>query len=111
MKKLEDFMNRHPPNRRQSQLKPYENEIFRMYDLGYQVEQIQEWLAQNNINVSVRAINKFKQNLSKKNSSLKNPQKNQNQGQKQQEEVEHKATKAFFGNLDRYRTQKQGEET
>ena len=102
MKTLEDFMHKHPPNRRQSKLKPFEDEILQMYEAGYQVEQIQEWLAQNDVNVSVRAINKFKQNLNSKNSSLKTSQKTE----VKKENIEHKATKAFISNLDKYKTKK-----
>ena len=110
MKTLDNWMQKHPPNRRQSKLKPYQDEILQMYEAGYRVEQIQEWLAQNNVNVSVRAINKFKQNLNSKNSSLKTSQKIKKTEVKK-EEVNHKATKAFFNNLDKYKTKNQGEKT
>ena len=105
MKTLEDFMHKHPPNRRQSKLKPFQDEILQMYEAGYKVEQIQEWLAQNKITVSVRAINKFKQNLNSKNSSLENPQKIKKTEVKK-EDIKHKATKAFISNLDKYKTKK-----
>jgi hypothetical protein len=109
MKELESFMRKHPPNRRQSKLKPFQNEILEMYEAGYKVEQIQEWLARNQVNVSVRAINKFKKNLNKKSSSLKTPKKVKNKGKLK--EVNHKATNAFFNNLDKYKTTKnKGEE-
>ena len=103
MKTLEDFMHKHPPNRRQSKLKPHKDEILQMYESGYKVEQIQEWLSQNQVTVSVRAINKFKQNLNSKNSSLKKPQKTKKPEIKK-EDIEHKATKAFIQNLDKYKT-------
>lgn len=103
MKTLEDFMHKHPPNRRQSKLKPFQHEILEMYNQGYKVEQIQEWLKLNKITVSVRAINKFKQNLNSKNSSLKNPKKIKKTEVKK-EDIEHKATRAFIQNLDKYKT-------
>lgn len=62
---LINFMANSPPKRRVSRLKKFETEILQLYNDGYQVEQIQEFLAANNIKVSVRAINKFKRNLSK----------------------------------------------
>ena len=109
MKTLEDFMHKYPPNRRQSKLKPFEDEILQMYESGYKVEQIQEWLFQNQVTVSVRAINKFKQNLNSKNSSLKNPQKTK-KSEVKKEDIKHKATKAFLNNLDKYKTKNQGEQ-
>lgn len=65
MKKLESFKAQSPPKRRISRLKKFETEILQLYNEGYQVEQIQDFLLQNGVSVSVRAINKFKQNLSK----------------------------------------------
>lgn len=65
MKKLESFKAQSPPKRRVSRLKKYEKEILELYDDGYRVEQIQDFLRQNGINVTVDAINKFKRNLSK----------------------------------------------
>lgn len=71
MKPLEKFKAQSPPRRRVSRLKKYEKEILELYSEGYQVEQIQDFLVSNGINVTVDAINKFKRNLSIKNSSLK----------------------------------------
>ncbi len=65
MKILDKFCSQSPPKRRVSRLKKYETEILKLYTDGYQVEQIQEFLASNGVKVSVRAINKFKQNLNK----------------------------------------------
>jgi oligoribonuclease NrnB/cAMP/cGMP phosphodiesterase (DHH superfamily) len=73
MKTLDKFRATSPPKRRVSRLKKFEKEILELYDEGYQVEQIQEFLSMHGIKVSVRAINKFKQNLSIKNSSLQTP--------------------------------------
>ncbi|MDD3855997.1 hypothetical protein, partial [Sulfurimonas sp.] len=73
MKKLESFKAQSPPKRRVSRLKKFETEILQLYNEGYQVEQIQEFLAANGVKVTIDAINKFKRNLSIKNSSLKTP--------------------------------------
>lgn len=71
MKPLEKF-KASPPKRRVSRLKKFETEILQLYNDGYQVEQIQDFLLQNGVKVTVDAINKFKRNLSiKSNSSLK----------------------------------------
>lgn len=76
MKELVDFKQQSPPKRRTSRLKSFKNEILELYDEGYRVEQIQEFLAQNNIHVTPDAINKFKRNLSTKNFTLKTPDRN-----------------------------------
>lgn len=65
MKPLEKFKATSPPQRRVSQLKKYQTEILQLYQEGYRVEQIQEFLSAQGIKVTARAINKFKQNLSK----------------------------------------------
>jgi hypothetical protein len=65
MKPLEKFKATSPPKRRVSRLKKYTDEILELYNNGYQVEQIQEFLRAQGIIVSVDAINKFKRNLSK----------------------------------------------
>lgn len=107
MKTLEKFKAQSPPKRRVSRLKKYEKEILELYSEGYQVEQIQGFLLENDIKISVRAINKFKQNLSIKNSSLKTlggaaaPAKNT---KKTVEEIKNSpdtniATKLFLQNL------------
>jgi len=73
MKPLEKFKAQSPPKRRVSRLKKFETEILQLYGEGYQIEQIQEFLAANSVKVTVDAINKFKRNLSIKKSSLKTP--------------------------------------
>jgi len=73
VKNLEKFKATSPPQRRVSRLKKYADEILQLYSEGYKVEQIQEFLLLQKVKVSVRAINKFKQSLSIKNSSLKTP--------------------------------------
>jgi len=70
MKVLDDFKKHSPPQRRVSKLKSFKKEILELYNDGYRVEQIQEFLAQNSVNVTVDAINKFKRNLTSKNFSL-----------------------------------------
>lgn len=104
MKTLDDFFKKNEPKRRVSKLKKFETEILELYKKGYRVQQIQEFLLKNDVSVTIDTINKFKRNLSKKNSSLKIP-KNQNKEQnktKIEDEKEHKATSAFFANLDKY---------
>lgn len=75
MKSLESFVAKKnlKPDRRQSKLAPYKDEILSLYNQGYKVETIQEALASKGVKVSVRAINKFKKSLSTKNSILKTP--------------------------------------
>lgn len=106
MNPLERFCANSPPKRRVSRLKKFETEILKMYQDGYQVEQIQKFLATRKIKVSVRAINKFKQNLSIKNSSLQTPsseaaqnskiEKNQNVEELKKSPDTNTATKLFL---------------
>jgi alanyl-tRNA synthetase len=109
VKTLEKFMAQSPPDRRTSKLKKYQNEILELYDRGYRVETVQEFLKAQGVNVSVRAINKFKQNL-RKTASLQTtsgeaaPKKNN--PQKSAEEIKsspniNTATKLFLNNLDK----------
>ena len=111
MKTLDDFCNKHPPNRRVSKLKQFQNEILELYDKDYQVEQIQEWLKTKGISVSVDAINKFKRNLKSKNSFLQNPSgagKNETQvvSEESVDTTHHKATDNFFSNLKKYKNER-----
>jgi hypothetical protein len=108
MKKLESFKAQSPPKRRVSRLKKFETEILQLYNEGYQVEQIQEFLAANGVKVTIDAINKFKRNLSIKNSSLKTSSSEAAQKskttQKTVEELKNSpdtniATKLFLQNL------------
>lgn len=107
MKPLINFMANSPPKRRVSRLKKFETEILKLYAEGYQVEQIQEFLAANSVKVTVDAINKFKRNLSIKKSSLKTPSNSaalNSQIKKTVEELQNSpdtnmATKLFLQNL------------
>lgn len=106
MKPLEKF-KASPPKRRVSRLKKFETEILQLYEEGYQVEQIQEFLRQNGVKVTVDAINKFKRNLSIKNSFLKTSSSEAAQNSKIEKTVEelknspdtNMATKLFLQNL------------
>ena len=63
MKTLEDFTKKQSPKRRKSKLNEYGKEIKELYDLGYRVTQIREFLGENGIDITERAIFYF---LSKK---------------------------------------------
>ena len=98
MKPLDTFLNKHPPNRRQSKLQPFHNEIVFLYDNGYQIEQIQQWLLTQKVEVKKITIYKFLEKIKVKNFSLQNLQKSKNQGetldgfQKQERENENEST-------------------
>lgn len=103
MKTLENFKKLNEPKRRISRLKKFEKEIIELYESNYQVEQIQIFLRNQGVKITVDGINKFKRNLSIKNSSLKTPKISKNSEEvKNSENSEHKATQDFFSNLDRY---------
>lgn len=72
MKTLVGFMKKNKPEKRISKLKNFKNEIFELFNQGFRVEQIQEFLAENEINSSARNIYYFLKNNSKevKNFSL-----------------------------------------
>lgn len=59
MKPLEKFKANSPPKRRVSKLKTIQNEVQDLYNSGYQVEQIQEFVKSQNINVSLSTIKRF----------------------------------------------------
>ena len=106
MKDLGDFKQHSPPTRRTSRLKSFKNEILELYDEGYRVEQIQEFLAQNNIHITVDAINKFKRNLKTQNFPLKTPSSYIGAAKKSQPEPKvanepngSKALNAFYKNM------------
>ncbi len=61
MKSLEDFVSKNEPQRRTSKLKELENEIVQLYQNGYRVEQILEFLKNNKIKTSKRNLYKFLQ--------------------------------------------------
>ena len=56
MKTLDSFMKKVEPKRRVSKLKKFENEIFELYDNGYRVSQIKDFLFENGIKISKQRI-------------------------------------------------------
>ena len=56
MKTLDSFMKKVEPKRRVSKLKKFENEIFELYDKGYKVSQIKDFLFENGIKIQKRRI-------------------------------------------------------
>jgi len=76
MKTLDSFIKKTPPKKRVSQLKPFTNEILELYKQGYQVEQIQNFLAKNGVKKKPITIYKFlknNKNQEAKNFSIKTP--------------------------------------
>ena len=76
MKTLESFTKKNKPKRRTSKLKKFENEIHNLYQQGYKVEQIQEFLEKRGIKVKIWGIYKFlklNKTLSTEKFSFKNP--------------------------------------
>jgi hypothetical protein len=74
MKTLEKFKAQDPPKRRVSKIQKFKTEILDLYDNEYSVEQIQEYLLQNGVKVSVRRIYQFlKKNLNNQVFSLRTP--------------------------------------
>jgi len=69
MKTLEDFTKKQPPKRRKSKLNEYGKEIKELYNMGYRVPQIREFLSINGIKISCTSIYNF---LSKKNVNNRN---------------------------------------
>ena len=59
MKTLEDFIKKKAPKRRVSKLKNFENEITELYNLGYSVTQIREFLSEFDIEISGTSIYNF----------------------------------------------------
>ena len=59
MKTLEQFCQENEPKRRMSKLVPYYDEITELYDRGYQIEQIRDFLKSQKIDISVRGIRKY----------------------------------------------------
>jgi len=76
MKTLENFVKKVEPKRRVSKLAKFEKEIHELYQQGYKVEQIQEFLESNGIKASARGIRwflKLNKTLSTKKFYFKNP--------------------------------------
>ena len=71
MKDLDDFVKNNSPNRRKSKLEPFREAIYKLYNDGYQVEQILQFLQKNNVQTSKQNLYKFLKG--QKNSSIKNP--------------------------------------
>jgi len=91
MKPLKSFLNKHPPNRRTSKLKEFEDEIRQLYNSGYQIQQIQQFLEGQKIETSCRNIYYFLENSkSVKNFSLRNPQETQTGEIDENEEIDFK---------------------
>ena len=59
MKTLEQFCKQNEPKRRTSKLDAYYDEITELYNRGYQIEQIQDFLKSQKIDISVRGIRKY----------------------------------------------------
>jgi DNA-binding transcriptional MerR regulator len=61
MKTLESFLKNRKPDRRSSNLKEFENEINQLYETGFKIETIQEFLKANGVKkgISQRNIYKF----------------------------------------------------
>jgi len=68
MKSLDSFKKAVEPKRRTSKLKKFKDEIFELYESGYKIAQIQEFLAQNNCKISKSRIWDF---ISKKDVVIK----------------------------------------
>lgn len=88
MKELKNFVKNNSPNRRISKLIEHKAEIFKLYEDGYQVEQIVEFLYQQyEITTSTRNIYYFlKGATDKKNFSIKTPKVTDEVGQNSDEQ-------------------------
>jgi len=103
MKTLESFVKKIEPKRRKSKLAKFEKEIKELYNKGYRVEQIQEFLKLNGVSADRSYIFKFlklNKNLNTKKFSFKNPPapiKNQQQKKPGKQKLkENKALNAFL---------------
>ncbi|MBV8635076.1 MAG: hypothetical protein JO002_11335 [Burkholderiaceae bacterium] len=56
---VDEFMATVLPRKRTSQLTQYESEILKLKAKGYTNEQIQSWLAKNQIHISREAVRRF----------------------------------------------------
>lgn len=59
METLQQWCKQNEPKRRMSKLDPYYDEITELYDRGYQIEQIRDFLKSQKIDISVRGIRKY----------------------------------------------------
>lgn len=116
MKDLGDFKQQGPPTRRTSKMKNFRNEILELYSEGYRVEQIQDFLSQNGINVTVDGINRFKRNLSTQNfapngsSYIGAGKKPQSQPKVANEPNSSKAINAFYKNMQKIMKEEKSDE-
>lgn len=69
MKTLDQWCKQNEPKRRKSKLNAFDDEIIELYNKGYQIEQIQDFLKSQKIIVSVRGIRKYLK--SRKNAQIK----------------------------------------
>lgn len=63
---IEEFVKKHQPGKRTSQLDKYAKEIQTLKDQKYTHKQIKDWLATNGVEISSEAIRKFFNKLSAK---------------------------------------------
>ena len=96
MKTLEQFCKQNEPKRRMSKLDPYYDEITELYDRGYQIEQIQDFLKSQKVNVSQSNLYKF---LSK-NQNKKSVKKKQSGASKELKEGDLSPSTKMF--MDKY---------
>lgn len=96
MKTLEQFCKTNDPNRRKSRLDAYHDEITELYDRGYQIEQIQDFLKSQKVNVSQSNLYKF---LSK-NQNKKSVKKKQSGASKELKEGDLSPSTKMF--MDKY---------
>ena len=90
MKDLDDFVKNNSPNRRKSKLEPFREAIYKLYDDGYQVEQIIDFLSKNKVQTSKQNLYKFLK--AQKNSLIKTTivgeaDQNSNQTENDDEEI------------------------
>lgn len=96
MKILEQFCKTNDPKRRKSRLDAYHDEITELYDRGYQIEQIQDFLKSQKVNVSQSNLYKF---LSK-NQNKKSVKKKQSGASKEPKEGDLSPSTKMF--MDKY---------
>lgn len=105
MKSLEKFKAQSPPIRRVSKIQNFKTEVLDLYSNNYSVEQIREYLLQNDIKISTRRIYQFlKQNLNNQNSPLRTPAASSGGSEKskpQQSAQNSKAVSAYIQKLQR----------
>jgi len=105
MKTLDSFTKKIKPNRRKSKLVKFEKEIHKLYQSGYRVEQIQNFLNKNGIQVSSSYIWRFlklNKNLNIKSFSLQTPTSEEVVLKSVEElQTESKSMKAFLDDADK----------